>query len=153
MSFKESYETLYEMTNARLADRALEKEEHALTELASKVTRDVLENEIEDMKISLNVGHVIDFIEPRLALQILIEEGLREDDEFNTNARDSIEMVGVLRLIDDEDMLIVLAYLKSDVAFVDMELANGVITEEELVVLREKMRNFGVMNTLFSMLH
>lgn len=153
MSFKESYETLYEMTNARLADRALEKEERALTELASKVTREVLENEIEDMKISLNVGHVIDFIEPRLALQILIEEGLREDDEFNTNARDSIEMVGVLRLIDDEDMLIVLAYLKSEVAFVDMELASGVITEEELVVLREKMRTFGVMNTLFSMLH
>lgn len=153
MSFKESYEALAKMVNSRSWDRDIKKEEILLEEVASMVTKEVLENEIEKMTISVNVGHLIDFIEPRLALQFLIEEGLREDDEFNTNARDSIEMTGVLRLIDDEDMLIVLTYLKSDVAFAGMELSGGVITDDELVVLRKKMRKFGVMDNLFSMLH
>lgn len=122
-----------------------------LNELIELVDSEVVESGFDQLDVVLSTSHLLDFIEPRLAMHILVREGLREDDEYGTCERDMQEVVGILRVTSDGDMLPILAYLKSDLAFMNLGLPSGKLSSTELEVLREEMGYLGVRGSLFSL--
>lgn len=149
---KSFFEVYAELKDMLIAYRTLsEDSDKKLSELVELVDTGVVENDFDQIDVVLSVSRLLDFIEPRLALHILIREGLREDDEYGTYERDMQEVIGILRVTSDVDMLPILAYLKSDLAFVNVELTTGKFSSEELDVLREEMSHLSVIGSLFGL--
>lgn len=149
---KSFFEVYVELKDMLIAYRTLSGDsDKKLSELVELVDTGVVENDFDQIDVVLSVSRLLDFIEPRLAMHILIREGLREDDEYGTYERDMQEVIGILRVTSDVDMLPILAYLKSDLAFVDVELTTGKFSSEELDVLREEMSQLSVIGSLFGL--